>query len=321
MKKALVIGCTGQDGSLISKSLLDKGFEVFGTTRDINQIINNHETLQIKEHIRLEKLDIYNSDVLKKLIVKIDPDEIYHLAAESSVGKSFDTPKITFESICTATINLLETARKLGLKSKIFFAGSGEIYGETKFKANLNHKLNPFSPYAIAKIASMQMVKQYRSLYKIPAVTGILFNHESNLRAERFVTKKIIKGALLSQKNKNHKIQLGNIKIERDWGLAEEFVEAMQLQLRSDKNCDQIICTGQKASLEYFIQKSFELLNLNWKDHIQINKEFYRPMEINNSFGDPTQMRKDTGWFAKYKIDAVIEDLIDKESRQLRVNY
>ncbi len=236
MKRALVIGCSGQDGSLISQSLLKKGFEVVGTTRNPKNRINNHLLLKISNNVRLEELDICNMRAIEKLIQKIAPTEIYHLAAATSVGISFNKPNQSFDSICSGTNALLEASKHINFDGKLFFAGSSEIFGNTKYKANLNYTLNPKSPYAIAKIASMHMVKLYRELHNLKAVTGILFNHESHLRPDKFVTKKIIKGVIQSKKNKNYKLEVGNINIERDWGLAEEFVEAMQIQLRSEKN-------------------------------------------------------------------------------------
>ena len=195
MKKALVIGCTGQDGSLISKSLLNNGFDVFGTSRNPKNTINNHLSLKISNNIRLEELDICNTEAIEKLIHKIAPIEIYHLAAESSVGISFNTPITSFDSICKSSVSLLEASKQLNFDGKLFFAGSSEIFGNTTYKATLNHTLNPKSPYAIAKTASMQLVKLYRELYNLKAVTGVLFNHESHLRDDRFVTKKNNKGS------------------------------------------------------------------------------------------------------------------------------
>ena len=316
MKKALVIGCTGQDGSLISKSLLNKGFEVYGTSRNPKHTIKNHLSLKISNYIRLEELDICDPRAIEQLIHKIDPIEIYHLAAESSVGISFKKPITSLESICNSSASLLEASKKLKFDGKLFFAGSSEIFGSTINKANLNHTLNPKSPYAIAKVASLQMVNLYRELYDLKAVTGVLFNHESHLRDEKFVTKKIIKGAIQSKKDKNFRLELGNINIERDWGLAEEFVEAMQIQLRSKDLCDQVICTGVKTSLKNFIKKTFDLLELNWKDHVFINPKFFRPQEIICSVGDPTKMKKDTGWIAKCKIDELIKNLLEKELKK-----
>ena len=313
MKKALVIGSSGQDGSLICKSLLKKGFEVYGTTRSGKNKINNHLKLEISDNIHLEKLNICDSKAIEKLIEKIDPSEIYQLAAESSVAKSFKNPELSFNSICNSSIAFLEASKRLKFDGKLFFAGSSEIFGNTHSKACINDIFKPLSPYAMAKIASFQMVEMYRKLYSLKVVTGILFNHESDLRPDQFIIKKIIKGAILSKKNKNYKLQVGNIKIERDWGLAEEFVEAMQIQLRSDKNCDQIICTGVKTSLEDFIRKTFNFLELNWKDHISVDKKFFRPQDIQSSVGDPSKMREDTGWFAKYKINQVVENLLEKE--------
>lgn len=253
MQRALIIGCTGQDGSFLTKSLLKKGFEVVGTTRNANKYIENHNLLGISKDIDLRTLDISDFESLKALISEIAPEQIYYLAAQSSVGESFKYPEETIKSISMGTATLLEAYKNSGIDSRLFFAGSGEMFGATKGKAELNHPLQPKNPYAIAKITSLQLVDLYRKLYGIEACTGILFNHESELRTNNFVTQKIINGAVHASTNKNHKILLGNIDIERDWGFAKEYVEAMQIMLSSKILKNRIICSGFKLSLQKFI--------------------------------------------------------------------
>ena len=310
MQRALIIGCTGQDGSFLTKSLLKKGFEVVGTTRKAEKYIENHNLLGISKDIDLRTLDICDFESSKTLISEIAPEQIYYLAAQSSVGESFKYPEETIKSICIGTATLLEAYKKSGIDSRLFFAGSGEIFGATKGKATLDHPLKPANPYAIAKITSQQLVDLYRNLYGIEACTGILFNHESELRTNNFVTKKIINGAIHAATNKDYKILLGNIHIERDWGFAKEYVEAMQLTLNSKVLKNRIICSGFKLSLEKFIEIAFKKVGLNWQNHIVIDKNLIRPSDIKKNIGDPKTTLKEIGWKAETYGSKLIDVLI-----------
>ena len=310
MQRALIIGCTGQDGSFLTKSLLKKGFEVVGTTRKAEKYIYNHNLLGISKDIDLRKLDSCDFESLKALISEIAPEQIYYLAAQSSVGESFKYPEETIKSICIGTATLLEAYKKSGINSRLFFAGSGEIYGETKGKATLNDPFQPMNPYAIAKISSLQLVDCYRNLYGIEACTGILFNHESELRTNNFVTKKIINGAINASRKKDYKIKLGNIKIERDWGLASEYVEAMQSALSADILKNHIICSGFRLSLEKFIEFAFEKVGLNWKNHVIIDNSLIRPSDIKKNIGNPQNTFRDLGWKAETYGSKLVDVLI-----------
>jgi len=309
-KTALVFGCYGQDGSLISKSLLEKNYQVIGTARNGMSERNNLSKLEIKNEVLIEKGDIKEIKFIEDIMKQYEPDEMYNLAAQSSVSKSYYNPIMTFESIVNGSINILEVSKRLNYKGRIFFAGSSEIFGNTSTKAGVDHHQKPENPYAIAKQTSFKLVKLYREVYKLNCMTGILFNHESQLREELFVTQKIISGAIKASKDKSHTIELGNINIARDWGWAEEYVEAMQIIARSSHIKDQVICTGKLTTLKEFINIAYSKFNLRWEDHVIINNCLKRKNDILQSFGNPDPLEKDLKWKAKINIDGVISNMI-----------
>ena len=318
--KALVTGCYGQDGSLICRSLLQKGIKVIGVSRSKSKKNQNHIELGIESDIHIIEADISNFNAVKKIFKQENVDEIYNLAGQSSVGNSFHEPIRTIESIVNGTLNILEVARQVSYGGKLFFAGSSEIFGNTEKPADISHIQRPCSPYAVAKQCGFNLVKMYRELYQIKCSTGILFNHESPLRDESFITQKIITGAIKCLSDKNHKITIGNVDVFRDWGWAEEYVEAMQLIINSRNTKDYVICTGTLNSLERFIEIVFQKLNLNYQDHIISNKSLFRKTDIHKSYGDPKTMSNDLGWKAKYQIEDIIEKLIDTKLKKLSVN-
>ena len=311
-KKTLVLGCSGQDGSLISLSLLKKGHHVIGGTRKKSKKITNHIKLGIEKDIEVIKCDIRNYSDLEKTIKEYQPQTIYNLAGQSSVGKSFIQPVETLESIVNGSLNILQIAKKIKYEGKIFFAGSSEIFGNVSSKADINHKQNPISPYAISKQTSYNLVKLFRDVYGIQCMTGIFFNHESELRSTSFVTQKIIKTVDDIYKHKQKTLTIGNWEIIRDWGWAEEYVEATQLITESKKVKDYVICTGNPYSLKTFIKKVFAKYNLDWSEFIVVDKNLFRSNEIMRSCGDPEPLYKEQGWKAKMGIDSIIERMIEK---------
>tara|TARA_Y100000994_G_C15661925_1_gene429856 strand:+ start:483 stop:1445 length:963 start_codon:yes stop_codon:yes gene_type:complete len=313
VKSALVLGATGQDGSLMCKSLLRQNYKVIGFSRSIGNNVPNHKKLGIEKEVEMRSGNIEDFEIVEALIEKNMPDEIYNLAAQSSVGKSFSNPLETTQSIINGTINILEVSKKINYKGKIFFAGSSEIFGLTEQGATIDHIQRPNSPYGIAKQASMNLVKMYRKSAGLNCLTGILFNHESSLRDNKFVTKKIISEAIKCTKDKKLKFKLGNINVERDWGCAKEYVEAMQLMTRVEKIGDQIICTGKSTKLKDFIKIVFKELNLDWHDHIIIDKNLFRPFEISKSFGNPSKMFEDLNWMAKTNLEELISRMINEQ--------
>ena len=311
IKNALIFGCRGQDGSLLSKSLIKQGIRVYGSQR--TQIDNSHNLIKlgVAGQIQLITADIRRYKDVFEAIHNSSPDEIYCLAAQSSVGNSFINPLETIKSNTLGTLNILEACKELNYQGRIFFAGSSEIFGHQISPISLDSKMNPKSPYAISKHASQNLVTLYRESYGLKAMTGILFNHESEYRDKRFITQKIVMGAIRSQYDKSHKIKIGNIKIERDWGWAEEYVEAMQLITRAKTVSDYIVCTGKKTSLENFIRAVYEKTNLDWEKHVIIDKDLFRPNDIKISWGDPAKLFNDLGWKASIFIDEIIEKLIE----------
>ena len=319
MKKALIIGISGQDGSLLAKFLLEKGYEVYGSSRDAsNHSFSNLDNLNIRNKIHLKSLSTYDFRSTLSIIKNIEPDEIYHLAGQSSVGLSFEQPIETFESIAISTLNLLETLRFLGSKTKFYSAGSSECFGNTSEKgANENDRFEPRSPYAIAKATAFWQIANYREAYKQFACTGILFNHESPYRPARFVTKKIIQTAHKISLGLEKKLILGDISIIRDWGWAEDYVEAMWLMLQQDTAQDFVISTGKVISLMEFTDKVFQCFGLDWKEFVEINESFKRPTDIRFSKGDSSKAKEILGWTPKHNIDQILNKLIDFERNKI----
>jgi GDPmannose 4,6-dehydratase len=308
--RALDFGCTGQDGALLSRSLLKQNIEVVGISRSSNPNLNTHRQLSIEGQIKVATADLCDFREILELFQCYQPSEVYNLAAQSSVGLSFKQPVDTFNSIINGTINLLEVARFAGYTGKIYFAGSSEIFGNTPVPANLQTSRQPLSPYAIAKDASLNTVQLYRQAYGLNCVTGILFNHESPYRSSTFVTRKIVDGALRCLREPSYRVKLGNLAVARDWGWAEEYVDAMQLILRAEKLTDQVICTGRMVTLEYFVSRVFSELGMNWRDYVVLESSLCRPSEIRTSVGDPEPMANLHGWRAQKDVDQVIHDLI-----------
>ncbi len=306
----MVLGCTGQDGSILCRSLLKNNHRVIGVSRAKNTNLTNLKKLDIVNKIQTANLNLLDQKEVEKIISKFAPDTIYNLSAQSSVGRSFQKPTDTFSSISLATQNLLEACRKISFKKNIFFAGSSEMYGSSKTPITLEHPKNPVSPYGIAKKNSFELVKLYRKTYKLKCMTGILFNHESILRSDNFVFPKIIRSAIKSSVDPKYKVQMGNLNIERDWGWAEEYIEAMKLIANAKNADDYLICTGKGCSLANIADKTFKRFNLKWEDHIEVNSELFRPTDIDQSVGNPDKLYKDHKWKAKINIDEIITKLI-----------
>ena len=310
-KTCIVIGCSGQDGALLCKSLLKSGQKVIGISREDISKPENHKKIGIAGQIPIYSVSLQNSQDILAFLKKVQPEHIYNFSAQSSVGLSFEHPKETQRSIVNATSNLLEACRNTNYEGKIFFSGSSEIYGDTPKPAHLESTINIKSPYAGAKYQSLILARLYKEVYGIKAITGIFFNHESFLRNKNFVTQKIILGAIECTKNKNKKVRLGNIEIARDWGCAEEFMEGVQIIMNSNKIEDQIVCTGKLTSLKKFIEITFDLLGLDWRSHIISDKKLFRRSDIKVSYGDPKKLEEDLGWKPKIDLKTTIKNLID----------
>ncbi len=311
-KVALICGIRGQDGSYLAEFLLNKGYEVWGTSRDIGSgNFNNLSFLGIQDKVHLISMNTTDFISVFRVINEISPDEVYNLSGQSSVGLSFDQPKETIESIVLGMLNILEAVRESKKIVRIYHAGSSECFGNTKNKpANENTPFDPLSPYAIAKTTASMLVKNYRSAYGMHVSNGILFNHESVLRPERFVTQKILHTAKKIYEGSSEKLSLGRIDIARDWGWAPEYVEAMWIMLQQDKSDDYVIATGVTTTLEDFVSQVFGFYNLDWKDHVSHSKALVRPLDILNSYADPSKAEKLLGWSASVKMPDLIGKLI-----------
>jgi GDPmannose 4,6-dehydratase len=313
MKKALICGVSGQDGAYLAKLLLEKGYEVCGTSRDAQvSAFRNLLRLGIRESVKVESLALNDFRSVLQVLKKIAPDEIYNLAGQSSVGLSFEQPVETLESVATGTLNLLEAIRFIDKPIKLYNAGSSECFGDIGDRAaDEETPFRPRSPYAVAKATSFWEIANYREAYGLFACSGILFNHESPLRPERFVTQKIVSAACRIARGSKEKLNLGNISVQRDWGWAPEYIEAMYLMLQQEQPEDFVIATGESHSLQEFVIEAFTCAGLNWQDHILTDKSLLRPTELALSKGNAAKAKAKLGWQAKYKMHDVVKMMVE----------
>jgi len=319
-KTALVFGISGQDGSLLAKLLLHKGYLVFGTARDCD----------LANFARLKRLSIFDQVVLRstsltdfrsvaQVISEVRPDEIYNLAGQSSVGLSFDQPVETIDSFVNGTINILEAVRLLGVQSRFYNASSSECFGDTgDQRADEETPFRPCSPYGVGKAAAHWLVSNYRDAYGVFACSGILFNHESPLRPARFVTQKIVQGAVDIAEGKTRTLELGNLGIKRDWGWAPEYVDAMWRMLHLEVPTDLVIATGHSHSLQEFVECAFGEVGLNWREHISTQSRLYRPLEIQSNGASPQKAFSILGWAASTDFPTIVKRMIAAEIDQRR---
>jgi GDPmannose 4,6-dehydratase len=309
--KALILGVTGQDGSLLARHLLGKGYEVVGTSRDAGLIRDaNLVRLGILDRLRIESMNTHDFRSVIQLLMRFQPDEIYHLAGQSSVGMSFQQPVETMESIVLSTLNMLEAIRLMERPVRYYNAGSSECFGNTEEPATESTPFFPRSPYAVAKSAAYWQVANYREAYGLFACTGILFNHESPLRAERFVTRKIVNAAQRIKAGSKERLRLGNIDVQRDWGWAPEYINAMWMMLQRPQPEDFIIATGRTVALRDFVRLAFAQCGLDWCDHVEEDSTLIRPTEIMTSRGDPAKARRVLGWSAERDVEGVIAGML-----------
>ena len=308
-RRALVCGIGGQDGAYLAALLLSKGYEVTGTSRDAN-VVNRDglRALGIDGQVRVLSMVPSDFRTVLRTVTRSEPDEIYNLAGQTSVGLSFEQPVEAIESVSIGTLNLLEAMRHIGQPMRFYNAGSSECFGDTgDAVANESTPFRPRSPYAVAKVCAQNLVTNYRDAYALFACTGILFNHESPLRPTHFVTQKIVKAAARIAAGASERLCLGNIDIHRDWGSAPEYVEAMWLMLQQDVPDDFVIATGRTVSLAYFVERAFAHFGLDWNAHVQIDQGLLRPSDIRRGQGDPSRALARLGWRARTDVDGVIE--------------
>ena len=313
-KTALIAGVTGQDGAFLSKFLLELGYSVIGTSRDAQNCNTSRlERLGIRDDIRIISLAPNDFRSVLKALSSEQPDEIYNLAGQTSVGLSFDQPVECMESIASATLNFLEVLRYLNIPGKLFSAGSTECFGDTGAKsANEATAFQPRSPYGVAKSTAFWQVANYRQAYGLFCCTGILANHESPLRASRFVTQKIIQGVKDIRAGKLRELRLGNLDIWRDWGWAPEYVRAMHLILQAESANDYLIASGNTTSLRNFVELAFRCAGLNHEEFLVSDTSFLRPSDLNYSSMDPSRIATDLGWRAMTSPEEIVQRMFEE---------
>lgn len=315
-KSALICGISGQDGALLARLLLGKGYRVFGTSRDAEvSRFANLAQLGIRDRVTTLSMTLTDFRSVLQVLSDTKPDEVYNLAGQTSVGLSFAQPVETLESIAFGTLNLLETLRFLGGETRLYNAASSECFGETTrdAPATENTPFHPRSPYGVAKATAFWEVANYREAYGLFASSGILFNHESPLRPERFVTRKVVRAATRIAAGSGETLKLGALHVVRDWGWAEEYVDAMWRMLQLDEASDFVVATGTSHSLEYFVQRCFELLGLDWQRHVEIDRMLMRATDIATSHGDPGKAARLLGWRSTVDFDELLRRLIAAE--------
>jgi GDPmannose 4,6-dehydratase len=324
-RSALICGVGGQDGAYLADFLLKKGYTVWGTSRDAQiSPFFNLRALGILQQINMLSMAPNDFRSVLTALTRSNPTEIYFLAAQSSVGLSFEQPAETFESINMGTLNLLEALRFLRSNARFYNAGSSECFGELSNNAAVETTpFKPCSPYAVAKSSAHWLVCNYREAYNIFACNGILFNHESPLRPKRFVTRKIISTACRIAHGSTERLVLGRLDIVRDWGWAPEYIEAMWKMLQIDTPDDFIIATGKAYSLNSFIEEAFCVLGLDWKNHIDTDESLFRPSDLTWSQGDATKADRVLGWHAKFDMRDVVKMMVQAEIKAIKepVNY
>jgi GDPmannose 4,6-dehydratase len=331
MKKALVFGITGQDGSYLAELLLKKGYEVHGFVR--RSSVGNFERighLLEEKHLTLHQGNLLDSGSIQRVISKTRPDEIYNLAAQSHVKTSFEVPEYTAEATALGALRILEAIRSTGLKTKFYQASSSEMFG--KVKENPQSEETPFyprSPYGVSKVFAFWITKNYRESYGIFASNGILFNHESPRRGDNFVTRKISKGVARIKMGLQEELVLGNLEAKRDWGHAREFVEAMWLMLQKEEPGDFVISTGSTHSVREFLEKTLDAAGIKYKKEgtglsevykdetekviVRVSKRFFRPSEVDLLLGDSSKAKREFGWSAKTGFEALVKEMFDSE--------
>lgn len=316
-KVALITGITGQDGSYLAELLLEKGYEVHGIMRR-NSTFTTGRIEHIFEQLELHYGDLADSSSLQHIIAKVQPDEVYNLAAQSHVKVSFDVPEYTADVTGTGTLRLLEAIRTSAPNAKFYQASSSEMFGKVlEVPQTEKTPFYPRSPYGAAKVYSYWITKNYRESYDMFACNGILFNHESPRRGETFVTRKITRAVAAIKLGKQDKLYLGNLDAKRDWGFAGDYVEAMWLMLQQDKADDYVIATNETHTVQEFCEKAFGHVGLNWKDHVEVSEKYYRPAEVDLLIGDPAHAKKQLKWEPKVTFEKLVTMMVDADLEEL----
>ena len=318
MKKALITGITGQDGSYLAELLLSKGYEVHGIIRrsssfNTDRIDHIYRDPHEKPPLKLHYGDLSDGNSLSWLLTDIQPDEVYHLGAQSHVRVSFDKPVYTVDIDAVGTLRLLEAIRRINPKIKFYQASSSEMYGAAPPPQTETTPFHPRSPYACAKVYSFHQAINYREAYDIFAVNGILFNHESPRRGETFVTRKITRAATRIKLGLQEKLFLGNLDAKRDWGFAGDYVEAMWRMLQHNTPEDFVIATGSSYSVREFAEKVFDELDLEFEKYVEIDPRYFRPTEVDHLRGDHSKAKKLLGWEPKVSLDGLVKMMVEHD--------
>jgi len=322
-KKALITGITGQDGSYLAELLLLKGYEVHGLIRRSSTFNTDRiDHIYTDPHDSKSKLFLHYGDLndggqLSNLIYNIQPNEIYHLAAQSHVRVSFDMPEFTGDVTGIGTTRLLEAIRRSGIKTKFYQASSSEMFRDSPPPQNEQTAFKPRSPYGAAKVYAHWMVRNYREGYGMFAVNGILFNHESPRRGETFVTRKITRAIARIKYGLENKLYLGNLEAKRDWGYAGDYVEAMWLMLQQQEPDDYVIATGETHSVKEFLEEAFKHAGLEWKKYVEIDKRYFRPLEVEFLQGDASKAKKKLKWGPKVRFKELVKIMVDADIKNL----
>jgi GDPmannose 4,6-dehydratase len=319
LKKALITGITGQDGSYLSELLLAKGYQVYGIIRRSSSFNTGRiDRIYQDPHEQGAKLSLVYGDLndassLNRIIRTIGPDEIYHLGAQSHVRVSFDIPEYTGEIVALGAVRLLEAIRETGISTRFYNASSSEMFGSAAPPQSENTAFQPRSPYAAAKLYAHWMTTNYREGYGMFACSGILFNHESPRRGETFVTRKITKALARIKLGKQDKLFLGNLDAKRDWGFARDYVEAIWLMLQQEKPDDFVIATGETHSVREFLEQAFSYVNLDWQKYVEIDPRYYRPTEVDVLQGDASKALNKLGWKPKVTFKELVRLMVDAD--------
>ena len=324
MKKALITGINGQDGSYLSELLLEKGYEVWGILKR-NSVAEN-QTARIPDNVfkqlNLAYADMNDMSSLFRVLQSCKPDEIYNLAAQSHVRVSFDTPIYTTHTIATGTLNLLEAMRLICPNARFYQASSSEMFGNSIDSDGYQREttpLNPVSPYGCAKVYAYNICRNYRNSYNMHISNGILFNHESPRRGTNFVTNKVVKEAVKIKLGLSNELKLGNLQATRDWGHAKDYVYAMWLMLQKETSDDYVCSTGISHSIQDLVEYTFNKLDLNWKKYVITDvPKYLRPEELNNLKGDSSKLQKETSWEPKYTFESMLNEMIDYWKKELK---
>ncbi|HEY3488874.1 MAG TPA: GDP-mannose 4,6-dehydratase [Candidatus Deferrimicrobiaceae bacterium] len=325
MPKALITGITGQDGSYLAEFLLLKGYEVHGIIRRASTFNTSRlDHFYVDPHIESARLFLHYGDLtdagqLTNLIYNVEPDEIYHLGAQSHVRVSFDIPEYTGDTTGLGTTRLLESIRRAGRKPRFYQASSSEMFGATPPPQNEKTAFYPRSPYGAAKVYSYWMAVNYREAYGLFTSNGILFNHESPRRGETFVTRKITRAVAAIKAGKQKDLYLGNLDARRDWGFAYEYVQAMWAILQHEKGDDFVVATGQSNSVQEFVEESFAYAGLDWKEYVKIDPKYFRPTEVENLIGDASKAKKLLGWEPKVSFRELVRIMVDADMEEAGV--